>query len=290
MEYFAYHYGLEMTNERFHRSFGGPPREAEGPLEQRHRDIAASIQRVTEEVMLKMAGHLHRETGLPDLCMAGGVALNCVANGRILREGPYRRLFIQPAAGDAGGALGVAAYLQHNLLQVPRRATMRHAFLGPGYGRDEIRAFLTVKDAVFEELDEAALLETTARAIADQQVVGWFQGRMEFGPRALGARSILADARNPENRDRVNLKIKFRESFRPFRSSGSARACERVLRARAREPLHVARGAGARRTAGSAGDHARRRLGARTDRRCRDESALPSPARRLRAAHRERPS
>jgi carbamoyltransferase len=148
--------------------------------------------------------------------MAGGVALNCVANGRILREGPYRRLFVQPAAGDAGGALGVAAYLQHNLLQVPRRTTMRHAFLGPGYGRDEIRAFLTVKDAVFEELDEAALLETTARAIADQQVVGWFQGRMEFGPRALGARSILADARNPENRDRVNLKIKFRESFRPF--------------------------------------------------------------------------
>jgi carbamoyltransferase len=216
MDYFAYHYGLEMTNERFHRLFGGPPREAEGPLEQRHSDIAASIQRVTEEVMLKMAAHLHRETGLPDLCMAGGVALNCVANGRILREGPYRRLFVQPAAGDAGGALGVAAYLQHNLLEAPRRTVMRHAFLGPAYGRDEIRAFLTVKNAVFEEVEEPALLEATARAIADQQVVGWFQGRMEFGPRALGARSILADARNPENRDRVNSKIKFRESFRPF--------------------------------------------------------------------------
>jgi len=216
MDYFAYHYGLEMTNERFHRLFGGPPRMPEGPLEQRHRDIAASVQRVTEDVMLEMARHLHRETALPDLCLAGGVALNCVANGRILREGPYRRLFIQPAAGDAGGALGVAAFLQHNLFEVPRRNAMRHAFLGPSYERDEIRAFLRVKGAVFEELDDAALLDATARAIAEQQVVGWFQGRMEFGPRALGARSILADARNPENRDRVNLKIKFRESFRPF--------------------------------------------------------------------------
>jgi carbamoyltransferase len=227
MEYFAYHYGLEMTTKRFHRLFGGPPREPEGPLEQRHRDIAASVQRVTEEVMLKMAGHLHRETGLYDLCLAGGVALNCVANGRILREGPYRRLFIQPAAGDAGGALGVAAFLQHNLFEVPRREVMRHAFLGPAYERDEIRAFLRVKGAVFEELDEASLLGMTAQAIAEQQVVGWFQGRMEFGPRALGARSILADARNPENRDRVNLKIKFRESFRPFAPA--------VLAARANE-------------------------------------------------------
>jgi carbamoyltransferase len=174
-----------------------------------------------------MAGHLHRETGLTDLCLAGGVALNCVANGRILREGPYRRLFIQPAAGDAGGALGVAAFLQHNLFEVPRREVMRHAFLGPAYERDEIRAFLRVKGAVFEELDEASLLEMTAQAIAEQQVVGWFQGRMEFGPRALGARSILADARNPENRDRVNLKIKFRESFRPFAPA--------VLAARANE-------------------------------------------------------
>jgi carbamoyltransferase len=216
MRYFAYHYGLEMTNERFHRLFGGPPRAPEGPLEQRHKDLAASVQRVTEDVMLRMSRHLHAETGLPDLCLAGGVALNCVANGRILREGPYRRLFIQPAAGDAGGAVGVAAFLSHNLFGAPRREAMRHAFLGPAYGTDEIRAFLTVKGAVFEEHEEPALLDATARAIADQQVVGWFQGRMEFGPRALGARSILADARNPENRDRVNLKIKFRESFRPF--------------------------------------------------------------------------
>jgi carbamoyltransferase len=216
MDYFAYHYGLRMTNERFHRLFGGEPRSPEAPLEQRHKDIAASVQKVTEDVMLKMARHLHRETGLPNLCLAGGVALNCVANGRIAREGPFEEIFVQPAAGDAGGALGVAAYLQHHVFGQPRNFVMRSALLGPGYESDEIRAFLEVKGAVFEELEREALLASTAAAIADQEVVGWFQGRMEFGPRALGARSILADARNPENQDRVNLKIKFRESFRPF--------------------------------------------------------------------------
>ena len=216
MDYFAFHYGLRMTSDRFHRLFGGEPRDPEGPLEQRHKDIAASVQKVTEDVMLKMAGHLHRETGLRNLCLAGGVALNCVANGRIAREGPFDGLFVQPAAGDAGGALGVAAYLQHHVFGQPRGFVMRSAFLGPGYESDEIRAFLEVKGAVFEELDREALLASTAAAIADQEVVGWFQGRMEFGPRALGARSILADPRNPENQDRVNLKIKFRESFRPF--------------------------------------------------------------------------
>jgi carbamoyltransferase len=216
MEYFSYHYGLRMTSKRFDRLFGAPPREPEGPLEQRHRDLAASIQVVTEDVMLKMARYIHRETGSENLCLAGGVALNCVANGRIAREGPFKNLFIQPAAGDAGGALGVAAYIHHSVLGEPRRHAMRHAFLGPSYDTDEIRAFLTVKGAVFEELDRGQLLEATAAAIVDQQVVGWFQGRMEFGPRALGARSILADARNPKNQDTVNLKIKFRESFRPF--------------------------------------------------------------------------
>ena len=216
MDYFAFHYGLRMTSDRFHRLFGGEPRDPEGPLEQRHKDIAASVQKVTEDVMLKMARHLHRETGLRNLCLAGGVALNCVANGRIAREGPFDGLFVQPAAGDAGGALGVAAYLQHHVFGQPRGFVMRSAFLGPGYESDEIRAFLEVKGAVFEELDREALLASTAAAIADQEVVGWFQGRMEFGPRALGARSILADPRNPENQDRVNLKIKFRESFRPF--------------------------------------------------------------------------
>jgi carbamoyltransferase len=216
MEYFAYQYGLRMTTEPFHRLFGGPPREAEGPLEQHHKDIAASIQAVTEDIVLKMARSLHAETGFRNLCMAGGVALNCVANGRVLREGPFEDIFIQPAAGDAGGALGVAAFIQHSVLGAPRGAPMRHALLGPSYETDEIRAFLTVKGAVFTECERDALLETTARAIADQQVVGWFQGRMEFGPRALGSRSILADARNPKNQDTVNLKIKFRESFRPF--------------------------------------------------------------------------
>ncbi len=216
MDYFGYHYGLRMTTERFHDLFGGPPRQPEGEVTQRHRDIAASVQAVLEEVLLRMAHSLYRETGLESLCMAGGVALNCVANGRILRDGPFQNLFIQPAAGDAGGALGVAAYIQHSMLGRPREYVMSHAFLGPSFGSDEIRAFLRAKGAVFEELDRAELLETTARAIAGQEVVGWFQGRMEFGPRALGSRSILADARKPENRDRVNQKIKFRESFRPF--------------------------------------------------------------------------
>jgi carbamoyltransferase len=216
MDYFAFHYGLRMTSDRFHRLFGGEPRDPEGPLEQRHKDIAASVQKVTEDVMLKMARYLHRETGLRNLCLAGGVALNCVANGRIAREGPFEGIFVQPAAGDAGGALGVAAYLQHHVFGQPRGFIMRSAFLGPAYESEEIRAFLEVKGAVFEEMDREALLASTAAAIADQEVVGWFQGRMEFGPRALGARSILADPRNPANQDRVNRKIKFRESFRPF--------------------------------------------------------------------------
>ena len=216
MDYFAFHYGLRMTSDRFHRLFGGEPRDPEGPLEQRHKDIAASVQKVTEDVMLKMARYLHRETGLRNLCLAGGVALNCVANGRIAREGPFEGIFVQPAAGDAGGALGVAVYLQHHVFGQPRGFIMRSAFLGPAYESEEIRAFLEVKGAVFEEMDREALLASTAAAIADQEVVGWFQGRMEFGPRALGARSILADPRNPANQDRVNRKIKFRESFRPF--------------------------------------------------------------------------
>ncbi len=216
MDYFAYHHGLQMTSPRFHRLFGGEPRDPASALEQRHKDIAASVQRVTEDVMLRMAVQLHRETGLPNLCLAGGVALNCVANGRIAREGPFEGIFVQPAAGDAGGALGVAAYLQNHVFGEPRRFVMRHAFLGPGFGSEEIRALLEVKGAVFEEMDREALLSSTARAIAEQEVVGWFQGRMEFGPRALGSRSILADPRNPENQERVNRKIKFRESFRPF--------------------------------------------------------------------------
>ncbi len=216
MAYFNYLSGLTMTNRRFDALFGGPPRHPEAPLEQRHKDIAASVQRVTEDVMLQMARHLGQETGSRNLCLAGGVALNCVANGKILREGPFEHLFIQPAAGDAGGSIGVASYIHHTLLGNERSFVMRHAFTGPGYDDDAIQSFLDGNEIPYEALPRGEVVRRVAQLIADQQVIGWFQGRMEFGPRALGNRSILADPRNPENRDRVNLKIKFRESFRPF--------------------------------------------------------------------------
>jgi carbamoyltransferase len=219
MDYFSYHRGLRMVNGRFGSLFGGPPRDPESKLDQRHKDIAASIQKVTEEVMLKMASYLHRETKMENLCLAGGVALNCVANGRILREGPFRDLFIQPAAGDAGGALGVAAYINHSLLGNPRMAPMENAFLGPEYDEEEILGTLKRYGAPYRRLERDDLVREVAALIEGQTVIGWFQGRMEFGPRALGSRSILADARNPENKDVVNLKIKFRESFRPFAPS-----------------------------------------------------------------------
>jgi len=220
MDYFSYHYGTRMTNGHIERLFGAPHRDPEGPLEQQHKDVAMSVQKVTEEIVLRMARHVHKETGERNLCMAGGVALNCVANGRLLREGPFERIWIQPAAGDAGGAIGAAAVV-HRALQGngARVAPMEHAFLGPEYGTEDVRAYLVEHSIPFEELSREALLEHTARIIAEQAVVGWFQGRMEFGPRALGSRSILADARNPKNKDVVNLKIKFRESFRPFAPS-----------------------------------------------------------------------
>jgi len=216
MSYFSYHHGLRMVNGNFSRLFGGPVREPESKLEQRHKDIAMSVQKVTEEVMLKMAGYLHRETGMENLCLAGGVALNCVANGRVLREGPFKDLFIQPAAGDAGGALGVAAYIYHCVLDKPRVETMEHAYLGPEYSDEEIQEVLKIHAAPAKRLQREDLVRDVAALIDGQTVIGWFQGRMEFGPRALGSRSILADARNPKNKDVVNLKIKFRESFRPF--------------------------------------------------------------------------
>jgi carbamoyltransferase len=219
MRYFSYHHGLRMVNGRFSKLFGGPPREGESKLEQRHKDIAASVQKVTEEIMLKMASYLHRETKMENLCLAGGVALNCVANGRILREGPFKELFIQPAAGDAGGALGVAAYIYYSLLGNPRGEPMHHAYLGPEYGEGDILETLKRYEAPARRLERDELVREVAALIEGQTVIGWFQGRMEFGPRALGSRSILADARNPENKDIVNLKIKFRESFRPFAPS-----------------------------------------------------------------------
>ena len=219
MKYFAYHYGLRMTNTRLERLFGRQRRLPDDPIDPFHQDVAASLQAVTEDVLLKAANHLYRETGLKRLCMAGGVALNCVANGRILRETPFEELFVQPAASDAGGAVGVALFIYHTLLKQPRTWHWRDAYLGPGYEAEEIRRVLEKYGLPYEELSREALLRRTARLIADQRVVGWFQGRMEFGPRALGNRSILGDPRNPENKDRINLKIKFRESFRPFAPS-----------------------------------------------------------------------
>jgi carbamoyltransferase len=223
-EYFGYLDGLTMTNDRFHRLFGGPPREPESKLTQKDMDLARSVQDVCEEVMMRMAKTAHRETGQENLCLAGGVALNCVGNGRLLREGPFKRLWIQPAAGDAGGALGVAQLIWHRRFQGARTSDgrsdgMQGAYLGPQFSDDDIQKFLDQAGAVYHKLDRQCLLETTARLLADEKVVGWFNGRMEFGPRALGSRSILADPRSPRMQAQVNLKIKFREGFRPFAPS-----------------------------------------------------------------------
>jgi carbamoyltransferase len=223
-EYFGYLDGLTMTNERFNHLFGGPPRQPESKLTQKDMDLACSVQHVCEEVMLRMARTVHRATGQENLCLAGGVALNCVGNGRLLREGPFKHLWIQPASGDAGGALGVAQLIWHRRFKGVRAADgrtdgMRGAFLGPEFGADDIKRFLDDVGAVYHEFDRRCLLETTARLLADEKVVGWFNGRMEFGPRALGARSILADPRSSRMQAQVNLKIKFREGFRPFAPS-----------------------------------------------------------------------
>jgi carbamoyltransferase len=225
MRYFNYLQGLTMTGPAFDELFDGPPRKPESPLTQREMDLAASIQVVTEEVMLRMAQHVHRETGAENLCLAGGVALNCVGNGRLLREGPFRRIWIQPAAGDAGGAVGVALAIHHKVLGNARRAFsegdgMRGSYLGPADSDADIEAFLRSVGAVYERCaDEDALLDVTARLLADEKVVGWHQGRMEFGPRALGGRSILGDPRSTKMQSVMNLKIKYRESFRPFAPS-----------------------------------------------------------------------
>ena len=224
MTYFNYCAGLTMTNGRFHRLFGGPPRRPESKLTQREMDLARSVQEVVEEVMLKMGRHIRRELGYPNLCLAGGVALNCVANGKLLREGIYDDIWIQPAAGDAGGALGAALAVWHKYLGNPRQADgqsdrMAGAYLGPEYRNGHISGFLKSNDIPYEELPEEAVAEKIADLIAGENVIGWFRGRMEFGPRALGARSIIGDARSPKMQETMNLKIKFRESFRPFAPS-----------------------------------------------------------------------
>ncbi|HMB60353.1 MAG TPA: carbamoyltransferase [Xanthomonadales bacterium] len=227
MRYFNYCTGLTMTNRRFADLFGGPPREPESPLTQREMDMAASIQCVTEEVVLRLAKTLHLETGEQNLCLAGGVALNCVANGRIERESPFENVWIQPAAGDAGGALGAALLGWHEYFEAPSATrdadgngdAMSGAFLGPKYENEAIRSFLDDEKAEYRTLEDPELFDRVAGLLADEKVVGWFQGRMEFGPRALGARSIIGDPRSPAMQSVMNLKIKYRESFRPFAPS-----------------------------------------------------------------------
>ena len=216
MKYFGYDYGLTMTNRRFERLFGRPPREPEGVLEQFHKDVAASIQKVTDVLMVRMANHLYEQTKLDQLCLAGGVALNCVANAKVLKQTPFKELFIQPAAGDAGGAVGTAYHIYNTLLGNDRNFVFGDVFLGPEFPETEIRDYLDSLGVEYTVHSRDDLLREGARLISEQNVVGWFQGRMEWGPRALGNRSILADARNPENQSKVNQKIKFRESFRPF--------------------------------------------------------------------------
>jgi carbamoyltransferase len=225
LDYFDYCTGLRMTNEKFDAIFGGPPRDPEGELTQREMDLAASIQAITEEVVLKLATGIARETGHRNLCLAGGVALNCVANGKLLRQRVFDGLWIQPAAGDAGGALGAALASYHlfkggeRVVSADGHDSMHGAYLGPEHDLTEITQQLTSLGAHFEVLDEREMIERCARALADGQAVGWHQGRMEFGPRALGGRSILGDARSPTMQKLLNLKVKFRESFRPFAPS-----------------------------------------------------------------------
>ncbi|MFA5146650.1 MAG: carbamoyltransferase [Candidatus Omnitrophota bacterium] len=224
MKYFNYCAGLTMTNRKFHALFGGPPRKPESKLTQRDMDLARSVQDVTEEVMLKMACHVRKVTGKEHLVLAGGVSLNCVGNGRILREGPFKGVWVQPAAGDAGGALGAALFVWYQYLGNPRSADDRHdfqkgSFLGPDYSNYEIKKFLRECGAPYTELSDPEIPERIADLVASEKVIGWFEGRMEFGPRALGSRSIIGDARSPKMQEVMNLKIKFRESFRPFAPS-----------------------------------------------------------------------
>jgi carbamoyltransferase len=222
LEYFHFLRGLRMTNSKFDRLFGGPRRLPETPVEQRHMDVARSIQVVTEDILLRMARHARAITGLPRLCMAGGVALNCVANGRMLSHKIFEEIWIQPAAGDAGGALGAALAVWHMRPEQPQPRSvvkpdaMQGAFLGPEYSAAEIETVLKAHNAVYQKLDTKTLVDTAAQLLADGKIVGWVQGRMEFGPRALGHRSILGDPRSPRMQSILNLKVKFRESFRPF--------------------------------------------------------------------------
>jgi carbamoyltransferase len=223
MQYFDYCTGLKMTNARFDKLFGGPRRAPESALTQREMDLAASVQAVTEEVVIKLARGIQKGTGLKNLCLAGGVALNCVANGKLLRENIFEKIWIQPAAGDAGGAIGAALGAYHLMLSQPRAVqssdTMKGSYLGPEYSQADIEARLLKAGAIFTTVTTAEMLDSTAAALAEGKAVGWHQGRMEFGPRALGGRSIIADPRSPAVQKQLNLKVKYRESFRPFAPS-----------------------------------------------------------------------
>ena len=224
MKYFDYCAGLTMTNKRFNKLFGGEPRKPESKLTQKEMDLARSVQEVTDEIVLKIGKHLHKVTKTENICLAGGVALNCVANGKLLREGNFKKVWIQPASGDAGGALGAALSVWYGYLDNVRVAdnkndSMNGAYLGPEYNDEEILSFLKENDVVFEKRSKEEIPEFTADLMAQENVVGWFQGRMEFGPRALGSRSIIGDARSHKMQSVMNLKIKFRESFRPFAPS-----------------------------------------------------------------------
>ncbi|NNF61553.1 MAG: carbamoyltransferase [Gammaproteobacteria bacterium] len=223
MQHFNYCTGLTMTNEKFDAVFGGPPRKPETAISQKEMDIAASIQKVTEEVVLRLARTVQKETGEENLCLAGGVALNCVANGRIQREGPFKNIWVQPAAGDAGGALGAAAIAWHDYhdgkRQVNGKDRMAGSYLGPRFKDDEIRRQLDAFNASYQRLDDDQLFDQLAGYLEDEKVIGWFRGRMEFGPRALGGRSIIGDPRSAKMQSVMNLKIKYRESFRPFAPS-----------------------------------------------------------------------
>jgi carbamoyltransferase len=224
MDYFDYSVGLTMTNKKFDKLFGGPPRVPETKLTQKEMDLARSLQDVTEEIVLKMGNHVFKETGFKNLCLAGGVALNCVANGKLLREGPFENIWIQPAAGDAGGALGAALVGWYCYLGNERKADGKNdlqqgSYLGPAFDEDDIQSFINSSNLNAKKLDEDKLIKTVSKLIAEEKVIGWFDGRMEFGPRALGARSIIGDARSPKMQALMNLKIKFREGFRPFAPS-----------------------------------------------------------------------
>ena len=224
MSYFDYCTGLRMTNERFNALFGGPPRQPEDRVTQREMDLAASVQAVTEEVVLRLTRNLARDAGAKNLCLAGGVALNCVANGKVLRDGEFENIWVQPAAGDAGGALGAALTATHLFQGQPRITNgaldaMSGSYLGPLFAQDQIEARLSAAGAVYEVLDEPDLLAATVDALVAEKAIGWFQGRMEFGPRALGNRSILGDPRSPSMQKTLNLRVKYRESFRPFAPS-----------------------------------------------------------------------